>query len=559
MGEKSVNLKATKRSLWKLLAPESGFFWVIIVYGLGISVMTLGVPIAVQTLINTIANIGSVRAVYILSVTLFLILIASGVLGVLRMWVVELYERRVYARLTAEMSYRIIRAPHQFFEGRSHAGITDRYFDIMILQKNVPRLLVDGFALVLQMLVGFTLVSFYHPLLFLFNSLIIALIWMIWVIWSRGAKRAAIELSRKKYATVKWLNDLEFAHEFFKSTSHVELAGRTTEQRSREFVKSHADYFRYTFTQSIMFLLIYAVGSAALLGLGGTLVSNGQLSIGQLVAAELIMASVFLGLSRSVSYLESYYELFGAADKIDELLSIPQEADLVRGKNSPRSGAIRFNQIILKRGDRFCEVNTHIADGSKMYMQANEAWVQSKVLNVLRFNDVPETGWISLDGKSLADLDPFQLRQEIYSVDRSLIVECTIREFLQLSAPDTATDEMLHVLTELGIWQVISSLPEQLETPLSALGAPLQSSEVLLLKLAAAILSRPKVVVLNQRFDNVTGGSREQVMAVLQAQPFTILYFTSHPESRFFDGSIQLTAVGADELTTTQLGLKANV
>ena len=194
MAKKLVNLAATRRSLWGLLQPESGFLWVIVVYGLGISLLTLAVPIAVQTLINTIANIGSLRAVYVLAVTLFIILLSSGVLSALSMWVVELYERKVYARLTAEMSYRVIRAPHQFFEGRSNAGITDRYFDIMILQKNVPRLLVDGFALVLQMLVGFTLVSFYHPWLFIFNSLTIATIYMIWTLWSRGAKRTAIEL-----------------------------------------------------------------------------------------------------------------------------------------------------------------------------------------------------------------------------------------------------------------------------------------------------------------------------------------------------------------------------
>lgn len=558
MAKKLVNLTATRRSLWGLLQPESGFLWVIVVYGLGISLLTLAVPIAVQTLINTIANIGSLRAVYVLAVTLFIILLASGVLSALSMWVVELYERKVYARLTAEMSYRVIRAPHQFFEGRSNAGITDRYFDIMILQKNVPRLLVDGFALVLQMLVGFTLVSFYHPWLFIFNSLTIATIYMIWTLWSRGAKRTAIELSQEKYATAKWLNDLEFAHEFFKSTSHVELAGRTTEQRTHHFIRSQAKHFRYTFLQSIMFLLVYALGSATLLGLGGWLVSNGQLSIGQLVAAELIMASVFLGLSRFASYLKSYYELYGAADKITELLSIPQEAEIAKDRKAPQSGAINFNEIVLKRDDRACAVNAQIANGSKVYVQANEAWVQRKVLNVLRFNDEPDSGWISLDGRSLADLDPFVLRQIIYSVDRSLIVECTIRDFLQLSAPNVGIDHMIRILTDVGLWQVISALPEKLDTRLSALGAPLHSVEVLLLKLAAAILSQPKVLVLNQRFDNVVGASRDAIMKVLEAQPFTILYFTSHPDGRFFDQSIQLTATDAEQLGKKTVEAAAN-
>ena len=64
-----------------------------------------------------------------------------------------------------------------------------------------------------------------------------------------------------------------------------------------------------------MFLLMYAVASAALLGIGGVLVVQGELSIGQLVAAELVMSAVFFGLSRFTQYLKLYYELYGAAEK----------------------------------------------------------------------------------------------------------------------------------------------------------------------------------------------------------------------------------------------------
>lgn len=68
---KAIDLRATRKTLFKLLKPESDFFWVAIAYGVAISLMTLAVPIAVQTLINSIANIGSTRAVIILATVLF--------------------------------------------------------------------------------------------------------------------------------------------------------------------------------------------------------------------------------------------------------------------------------------------------------------------------------------------------------------------------------------------------------------------------------------------------------------------------------------------------------
>ena len=160
---KPIDLRKTRKTLFSLLKPEAGFFWVAIAYGVAISLMTLAVPVAVQTLINSIANIGSTRAVIILAVILFLTLFISGVFSALRMRVMEFYERKVYARLTADLGLKTILAPHSFFEGRQNVSITQRYFDIMTFQKNMPSLMIDGFALVLQMLVGFTLVSFYHP------------------------------------------------------------------------------------------------------------------------------------------------------------------------------------------------------------------------------------------------------------------------------------------------------------------------------------------------------------------------------------------------------------
>ncbi|MEC8376742.1 MAG: ABC transporter ATP-binding protein, partial [Pseudomonadota bacterium] len=117
---KAINLRETRKTLFSLLKPESGFFWVAIAYGVAISLMTLAVPIAVQTLINSIANIGSTRAVVILAVVLFLTLFISGIFSALRMRVMEFYERKVYARLTSQLGLKTIMAPHSFFEGRQN-------------------------------------------------------------------------------------------------------------------------------------------------------------------------------------------------------------------------------------------------------------------------------------------------------------------------------------------------------------------------------------------------------------------------------------------------------
>ncbi|MEC8418998.1 MAG: ABC transporter ATP-binding protein, partial [Pseudomonadota bacterium] len=467
---KAINLRETRKTLFSLLKPESGFFWVAIAYGVAISLMTLAVPIAVQTLINSIANIGSTRAVVILAVVLFLTLFISGIFSALRMRVMEFYERKVYARLTSQLGLKTIMAPHSFFEGRQNVSITQRYFDIMTLQKNIPSLMIDGFALVLQMLVGFTLVSFYHPALFAFNVVLLMTMYAVWKIWGRGAKRTAIELSHAKYDSAKWLHDIASAHEFFKSADHVEYAGRSTEGFINNYVKKHKAHFHYTFSQVVMFLLMYAISSAALLGIGGVLVVQGELSIGQLVAAELVMSAVFLGLSRFTQYLKLYYELYGAAEKLGGALKIPQEDLHSDSVAVPASSKLVFNKVTLAYGADKCEVDVTLEPGTQYFVTSDKSWVQKQLLGYLKKYERVPAGDILLGNLSLNDYDTHELRQAVTILDRSLIIEVSIERYLKLAQPEASHADIRHALEEVEMHKVIDALPEGLQTKVSVLG-----------------------------------------------------------------------------------------
>ena len=540
-GSKSWDATAARAQLWRLLAPESSFFSVIAVYGIAISLLTLAVPIAVQTLINSIANIGALRGIYTLATTLLLILLSYGALSALRVWMAELYRRRVFARLAGELSYSVIRAPAWFFEGGRNSGLTHRFFDIMTLQKNVPRLLADGFALVLQMAVGFTLVAFYHPSLFLFNVVVVLVVVLIWKLWSRGARRRAVELSREKYAMARWLNDMEVAHEFFKSGRQIDLAADKTRGATDRYLTAHRQLFKFTFSQTISFLILYAAGSSALLGLGGFLVVQGELSIGQLVAAELVMASIFVGLSRFSSYLKDYYELYGAADKIGEALSIPEEPSS-SNQLMPRRGSLRFDGVVLTRNSHGCQVDMVLEPGEKVLIRANEAWIQRSVLGTLRGHGQPLAGRISLDGVSLSDLDIDELRHSIQGIDRTPILSCSIREYLILQAPEADAEAMMQALKSVSLDRLVTGFSQGLDTQLAPNGMPLQGAEMLLLKLAGALLAQPAILVLNQLFDQITPAVREDVLRVLSAQDFMVVYFSSLPATPPFSRQVDLMA-----------------
>ena len=540
LGDHKIDLNRTYQLLVELIRPEGKYLTVVIIYGIAISLLTLAIPISVQTLINSIANIASTRAVTILATLLFVTLFVSGVLSALRLRVMEYYERRIYARLTAALGLKTIMAPHKFFEKQNNKSITQRYFDIMTLQKNVPILMIDGFALILSMLVGFALVSFYHPILFAFNVMILIAMYTIWKIYGNKAKSSAIELSQAKYTTAKWLSDISAAHEFFKSSQQLSYAGQTTEKHISHFIDKHKLHFKFTFSQTILFLLLYAVANAALLGIGGWLVVDGQLSIGQLVSAELVMSAVFFGISRFTSYLKLYYELYGAADKIGHALIIPQETvDHAELKES-NDASIEFNYLTYVHMGEECHLNLKIPSQSKVFLYAQESWLQRKLIAALKLYEEPKSGFIQLGNLALADYDTFELRGMITTVDRSQIIECTIIDYIRMSAPKATHAEIRQVLQDVGLDKVIEKHPHQLNTHISSIGIPLMPLEIILLKLATALLAKPKVVILNQHFDAVPEQLRIKLLKLIQKQPFTVLYFSNHTIDNLFDGTVQL-------------------
>ena len=194
--------------------------------------------------------------------------------------------------------------------------LVDRYFDIMSVQKSLPPLLTGGLATLLQTVVGMTVTSFYHPALFLFNVVLVLSAYLAFRVFHRGASSTAIDLSTSKYEAAKWLETVARSNNFFKSNRSIDFAIEQTSAVRDDYIYAHRRHFHYTFAQIVASLLLYAVTSAMLLGVGGWLVIRNELTIGQLVAAELILSVIFAGFSRFGYYLELYYDLYAASAKL---------------------------------------------------------------------------------------------------------------------------------------------------------------------------------------------------------------------------------------------------
>lgn len=524
-----------------ILGPEANFYYLAAIYGLGISLLTLATPISVQMLINTVANTGLTVPLMVLSLTLFGLLLAAGLLNALRIHLMDLFARRFYARMVCDIALRAIYALNPFFQDQRRFTLFNRYFDIVVVHKTLPNIMIGGFTVVLQTGVGLLLVSFYHPLFLAFNLVIIVSIWAIWLIWGPRAIQSAVRVSHQKHATATWLEGLGESNGFYKSERHIADAFARTNAATAAYLDAHARHFRHHFAQTLSFLLLYATASAVLLGLGGWLVIQGELSLGQLVAAELVLSAAFYGVSQLGTYLTYFYDLCAAIDELSLFYDVEQEETSGHVVDLDVDGRLEFVDATGDARGEEVTLTFTIPSGARVMAVAESHGVQRELTNFLKRHAGARKGYVALGGIDIRDIESRTLRQQVIVLDRPNFMDMTIREYLDLAGRQHSSARDLEVLRLVGMERATARLPDGLDTRVSSTGWPLTIAECMQLKLAAAILAQPRVLVLSQLFDMLPEDVlRRSLDRLQQHSGTTIIYFSGRQRSLGYDAYLYL-------------------
>lgn len=532
---KRVEIRDAVRWLAEIIGPDSAYLRLAIVYGVAIGLLSLATPISVQLLINSVAYTALPAPLWTLAGLLFVLLLVVALLSSLRVYIMALFERRLFARVVAEITIRAVHARDPFFGDARRADLFNRYFDLIIVQKAVPSLLIGGFTIVLQSAVGLIVTSFYHPFFLAFNVVLLVLLLAIWMLWSRGSMTTAVALSHAKHDTARWLESVGSSNGFYKSSRHVGFAMDRSEAATANYIDKHRRYFRYSFAQTFAFFMLYALASAALLALGGNLILAGELTIGQLVGAELILSSTFYGVGQLGWYLDTFYDLVASCEELSLLFGIPQEKLPMASSQGPRDGAISLRDVQLNG----MHMNFALKAGERL-VTVPEPGVDRTLSLLLKRHVAPDHGLMTIGGSDLGGLNMYLLRSEIIVLDRPTIVEVTIREYLTLATDGATSETILDAVAAVGLTDRLAMLPEGLDTPLATSGWPLTVGEVMELKLANALLAKPKVLVLSPVFDVMLPAQLEGVLDRMKAAGTTVLLCTLRPGAIELDGWIWL-------------------
>ncbi len=535
----------TRSSLLRtLLGPERAFYWLAIIHGVGMSVLSLAVPLSVQILISTIANTAMMRPVVVLGIILLALLSLYGLLYTLQTWTMDRFGRHFFARISEEIILRNLHARFAAVEGVNREELANRFFEIVTVQKNVPSLVVGGSTLLLQALVGFVVVSVYHPAFVVLNGCILLAVWCIWMLWSRRSTESKIKESKAKYNVARWLEEVARANDSFKSERSLNFAVKRSEAVIAEYLEAHRKHFGHKAGQLIACLVLYAIASAALLVVGGSLVISSSLALGQLVAAELILAAIFLAIAQLPSYFDHWYELRASLDKLAEFYDIPLEAPVAGERPEEGPMEITFRGVTVPYRSSTMRFDFSIPAGQQVMIACDSHRYQKAIVDLLLRHIEPSAGSIMLGRQNLSDIHPHSLRDTIMVVDNAMAIECSIAENLCLGNTRFTRAELRAALSLVSLDDTVEQLPEGLDTHLGPLGHPLSRGEVIRLKVAAAILAKPRVFLLTEVFDTLALWQRRTILAALYAQQGFVLDFSTRRDVEDYDRYMLVNAQG---------------
>jgi putative ABC transport system ATP-binding protein len=521
--------------LWSLARYEKSDVWLVFLYAVGIGILSLATPIVVMLVVNTTAMASLTQQLLVLVIGLMVALGLAAVLRILQMVVVEYIQQRVFVRVVADLSHRLPRVDITAFDEAHGPELVNRFFDVLTVQKAASTLLIDGITLCLQIIIGMILLGFYHQYLLGFDIFLIVGIIIIFILGT-GAIRRAIAESWAKYAVANWMEEIARHPLAFKLGGGSKLALQQADALTIHYLNTRQAHFNTVKRQVAFSLALQAVANGILLAVGGYLVIQQQLSLGQLVAAEIVVSMVVASFTKLGKQLESYYDLVAALDKLGHLLELPLERDSgVELPTSTEGASVSFHGVGFHYPETskmvFEKFSARIEAGQRVALVGLNGTGKTTLTELLFGLREADYGHIEINGMDLRDLKLEDYRDKAALVGGVEIFSGSVLENVRMGR-DLSVEQVRHTLASVGLLEDILALPNGLQTELRTGGRPLSLGQAKRLVVARAIVSQPQLLIIDELLDDLDETSRRFVLPVIlnRQAPWTLVVTTHSPE-----------------------------
>ncbi|MFO0766022.1 MAG: ABC transporter ATP-binding protein [Nitrospiraceae bacterium] len=485
--------------------------------------------------VNTFAF--SLQPVTIVTLAVIMVIGLLFVGALAQYFAVEVLERRIFARVAIAMTNQLPRFRFQGFKPR----YANYFFETILMQRAISVLLVDLINVIVGGAVGMTILVFYHPYFLLFNAILLVGFNVVFFLMSHGGLKADMDLSHAKYDTLHWLQEISYNLLHFKSTDSQALLIKKTDDLVDHYVDVRRRRFTILIRQYLSSLGWQALAHSGLIATAGWLLSIGQLTIGQFVAAEVVVSGILLSFDGVVKRMGHIYYFLTAMGELNFLFSLPKDQDtatLSIPLPDPTVHGIRVTCKDLSFASEpahpiFQGFSLEVTPGEKVGIYAGTTVAKTALARVLSGLESPTSGVIRYNGVDLRHLNLDTVnRFRGFVLDSQLsLFEGTIEENIVLGRNYVPYSDVRWALRFTELEEEIDALPQGLKTHVRAPGKVFAPTHILRILVARAILARPQLLIFDGILHNMQPALREAILRRLcsKDEPWSVIFVSNDP------------------------------
>lgn len=515
--------------LWNLVREEKSDVTAIYFFAILSGLIQLTLPVGIQAIIGFVLGGTLSASLTLLICLLVLAVLATGIIQVNQMKVIERIRQRIFVRYAVAFADRIPKLDLKNVDGYYLPELVNRFFETVALQKGFAKLLLDLPIAVIQIVFGLLLLSLYHPFFILFGAAILILLWVILRTTGYQGLHTSLAESSFKYGLAGWLEEMARLVKSFKFSSG-ELHLKKADEKTISYLQARTKHFDVLVFQYRILIGFKTLITAGMLVGGVFLLLDQQINIGQFVAAEIIIITIIASIEKIITNLDSVYDVMTAVEKINKLIDKPVESGGSYKLEPAAPMNIQAKGLSFAYNDKSIIRNLgfDIKHGDKVCVTGEAGAGKSTLLRLLTGVYKDFDGQLLINGLPLANYDLSSLRERMGILfQHENIFHGTLWENLTMGRQHIDKTFLNELCVITGLHSFLASLPLGYDTELDPTGKRLPRNTVQKILLIRSLVHKPSLLILEDPLQGIEEHFQDAIQnLILSANDTTLVVAT---------------------------------
>jgi ATP-binding cassette, subfamily B, bacterial HlyB/CyaB len=470
-----------------------------------IQLFGLATPLFTQVIIDKVLMHRSISTLHVLAVGMLIMIVFEAILTVLKVHLMAHTSNRIDVALGARLFRHLLHIPLRYFELRRVGDTVARVRELENIRQFITG---SSINVILDLLftVLFIAVMFLYSATLTCVSLACIPLFVVLSVVIRPMMRTRLEEKFDRGAeSQSYLVEAVTGVQTVKAMALEPIFYRRWEEQLARYVTASFRTSHLSGIAGALGQIIQKLSTLSILWVGAYLVMRGSLTVGQLIAFQMLSGRVISPILRVVQLWQDFQQVGISVERLGDLINTKAEPALNPNKMSLPAiqGAVRLEGVRFRYQfdgpEILRNVSVEIPPGTTVGVVGRSGSGKSTLTKLLQRLYIPESGRILIDGIDLQQADPMWLRRQIGVVlQENFLFNGTIRDNIAIHMPGAPIAQIVEMAKLAGAHDFILEMPEAYDTPVGERGTALSGGQRQRIAIARALMANPRILIFDE-------------------------------------------------------------